>query len=241
MEEYFENGLFPKPYISAVIVAAGSSSRMGGEDKIFASLNGFPVIVRSMASFQLCEDIDEIVVVTKESSVEKIKALGERYHITKLSSVVTGGAIRAESVKKGVEAVNEKAEFIAIHDGARPLVLPEEISRCVGDAVHFGGAILALPVTDTIKYAKKNSFVEYTPAREKLFAAQTPQIFRLETYKAAMEKAFKDLSDWTDDAAVYENYAEKVYLSVGSRENIKITTPTDILIAEAILKGREAE
>ncbi len=239
MGGYYELGLFPKPYLSAVIVAAGSSNRMGGVDKIFAEIDKIPVIARTLTAFQNCEDVFEIVVVTKESSVEKIKALAEEYEITKLSAVVLGGSKRADSVKNGVGAVSEKAEFIAIHDGARPLVLPEDISACANDAFNFGGAILAVPAVDTVKYAKKSGFVEYTPAREKLFCAQTPQIFDLETYKKAMEKAFCDLSDWTDDSAVFENYAEKVYLTPGKKSNIKITSPEDILIAEAILKGRE--
>ncbi len=241
MGGYFEPGLFPQPHLSAIIVAAGSSNRMGGIDKIFAEIDKIPVIARTLSAFQSCEDIFEIVVVTKESSVERIKALATEHGITKLTAVVLGGTTRAESVRNGVEAVSEDTEFIAIHDGARPLVLPEDISACAGDAFNYGGAILALPVTDTVKYAKKNGFVEYTPAREKLFGAQTPQIFDLDTYKKAMEKAFKDLSDWTDDSMVYENYAEKVYLTPGRRSNIKITSPEDILIAEAILKGRESQ
>ena len=198
MEDYFEPSLFSKPFLSAVIVAAGSSVRMGGENKIFMPVDGIPVIARSLLAFQNCDDISEIIVVTKEDSVEAIKSAAEEYGITKLSAVVPGGATRAESVKNGVLAVSEEASFVAIHDGARPLVLPEDISRCAHDAFRCGGAVLAVPVTDTIKYGKKNGFVEYTPAREKLFAAQTPQIFDLTVYRAAMERAFLELSDWTD-------------------------------------------
>ena len=130
---------------------------------------------------------------------------------------------------------------MAIHDGARPLVLPEDISRCAHDAFCCGGAVLAVPVTDTIKYGKKNGFVEYTPAREKLFAAQTPQIFDINIYKSAMERAFRELSDWTDDSRIFENDARKVFLTPGKKYNIKITSPEDILIAEALLKGRDSE
>ena len=239
MEEYFEASLFSKPFLSAVIVAAGSSVRMGGEDKIFMPISGIPVIARSMLAYENCEDVSEIVVVTKESSIEAIKSAAEKFGIKKLSKVVSGGATRAESVKNGVMAVSDEAAFVAIHDGARPLVLPEDISRCAHDAFHCGGAVLAVPVTDTIKYGKKNGFVEYTPAREKLFAAQTPQIFDLAVYKTAMERAFRELSDWTDDSRIFENDARKVFLTPGKRYNIKITSPEDILIAEALLKGRE--
>ena len=241
MEEYFESSLFSRPFLSAVIVAAGSSVRMGGEDKIFLPVSGIPVVARSLLAFENCGDVSEIVVVTKESSVERIKSLAEEYGIKKLKTVVPGGATRAESVRNGVLSVSSEADFVAIHDGARPLVLPEDISRCAADAFNYGGAVLAVPATDTIKYAKKNGFVEYTPAREKLFAAQTPQIFDLSVYKSAMERAFRELEDWTDDSRIFENDARKVFLTPGKRYNIKITSPEDILIAEALLKGRETE
>ncbi len=239
MEEYFEESLFSKPFLSAVVVAAGSSSRMGGRDKIFMPLLDIPVIARSLMAYEKCEDVSEIIVVTRENSVNEIYETAEKYGIKKLKTVVCGGNSRAESVKNGIEAVSENADFVAIHDGARPLVLPEDISRCAHDAYRCGGAVLAIPVTDTIKYGKKNGFVEYTPAREKLFAAQTPQIFDVKIYKTAMERAFKELSDWTDDSRIFENDARKVFLTPGNRSNIKITSPEDVFIAEAILKGRE--
>ncbi|MBQ5327884.1 MAG: 2-C-methyl-D-erythritol 4-phosphate cytidylyltransferase [Oscillospiraceae bacterium] len=241
MEEFFEPSLFSKPFLSAVIVAAGSSVRMGGGDKIFMPVAGIPVVARSLLAYENCEDVSEIVVVTKETSIEEIKKLSEEYKISKLKTVVPGGATRAESVKNGVLAVSAEADFVAIHDGARPLVLPEDISRCAHDAFCCGGAVLAVPVTDTIKYGKKNGFVEYTPAREKLFAAQTPQIFDINIYKSAMERAFRELSDWTDDSRIFENDARKVFLTPGKKYNIKITSPEDILIAEALLKGRDSE
>lgn len=237
MEDYFESALFGTPFTSAVIVAAGSSQRMGGEDKQLIELCGKPVLARSMAAFQSCPVIEEIVVVTKASSVEAVRRMAEEYGIDKLSAVVEGGASRAESVKNGVAAVSSGAEFVAIHDGARPLVSSEDIARCVADAFRCGGAVLAVPVTDTVKYGRKNGFVEYTPAREKLFAAQTPQIFDLEIYRAAMDRAFRELSDWTDDSRVFENDGRRVFLTMGSRKNIKITSPEDVLIAEAFLKG----
>ena len=241
MEDFFESSLFSKPFLSAVVVAAGSSVRMGGKDKIFLDVAGIPVIARSLLAYENCEDVSEIVVVTKESSINEIKKLAEEYKIEKLKTVVPGGTTRAESVRNGVLAVSSEAGFVAIHDGARPLVLPEDISRCAEDAFRCGGAVLAVPVTDTIKYGKKNGFVEYTPAREKLFAAQTPQIFDLKIYKDAMERAFRELSDWTDDSRIFENDARKVFLTPGKKYNIKITSPEDILIAEALLKGREDE
>ena len=238
MEDYFENALFGTPFTSAVIVAAGSSTRMGGEDKQFIRLCGKPILAHSMTAFQNCPVIEEIVVVTKADSVEAVRAMAAEYGIDKLTAVTEGGASRAESVRNGVAAVSCGAEFVAIHDGARPLVTPEDITRC---AFRCGGAVLAVPVTDTVKYGRKNGFVEYTPAREKLFAAQTPQIFDLEIYRAAMERAFRELSDWTDDSRVFENDGRRVFLTPGNRKNIKITSPEDVLIAEAFLKGGEKE
>ena len=241
MEEFFEPSLFSKPFLSAVVVAAGSSVRMGGKDKIFLPVSGIPVVARSLLAYENCGDVSEIVVVTKESSIEEIRKLAEEYKISKLKAVVSGGATRAESVKNGVLAASAEADFVAIHDGARPLILPEDISRCARDAFRCGGAVLAVPVTDTIKYGKKNGFVEYTPAREKLFAAQTPQIFDIRIYKAAMERAFRELSDWTDDSRIFENDARKVFLTPGKRYNIKITSQEEILTAEALLNGRDSE
>lgn len=236
MEDYFENALFGTPFVSAVIVAAGSSHRMGGKDKQFVNLLGKPVLVRSMEAFEHCPVIKEIIVVTKESSVKTVYEAAEKFGIKKLAAVVKGGDSRAQSVKNGVEAVSADAEFVAIHDGARPLVTSDDIARCANDAFKYGGALLSVPVTDTVKYGRKNGFVEYTPAREKLFAAQTPQIFELGLYRSAMERAFKELSDWTDDSRIFENDGRKVFLTVGSRKNIKITSPEDVLIAEAFLK-----
>lgn len=239
MDDYFEASLFEKPFLSAVIVAAGSSARMGGEDKQFLPLAGIPVLGRSLLAFENCGAVSEVIVVTKEESAEKVRALCEELKITKLAAVVKGGENRAESVRNGVAAVSESCEFVAIHDGARPLIRPQEIESCARNAFACGGAVLAVPVTDTIKYGRKNGFVEYTPAREKLFAAQTPQIFDLAAYREAMEKAFRELADWTDDSRIFENDARKVFLTPGRRDNVKITGPEDIFIAEALLKMQE--
>ena len=238
MSEYIETSLFGKPFLSAIIVAAGNSSRMGGENKQFIDLDGKPVLAHTLSVFESCDIIDEIIVVTKQEMMDKVQDLCTRYGISKLKHIVVGGETRSVSVKNGVETVCDECQFIAIHDGARPLVRSEDIEKCAYDAFQCGGAVLAVPVTDTIKYGKKNGLVEYTPAREKLFAAQTPQIFNLEIYKTAMERAFKELSDWTDDSRIFENDSRKVFITEGSRENIKITSPEDIPVAEALLKRR---
>ncbi len=239
MENGRQNTFFGSPKVGAVVVGAGSSRRMGGMDKLFLPLLGTPVLVRTLLAFERCDLISEIVVVTKEESAEKVRTLAEEYGITKLKAVVLGGNERADSVKNGVLALGEDVEFVAIQDGARPLVEPEEIARCAEDAFQYGGAILAVPVVDTIKYGKKNGLVEYTPAREKLFAVQTPQIFEKTAYLEAMERALSERRDWTDDSQYFENDGRKVFLTAGSRRNIKITSPEDLLIAEAFLRDRE--
>ena len=241
LDDYIETSFFSKPFLSAVIVAAGSSERMGGEDKQFAEICGVPVLARSLLAFENCETVSEIIVVTRQSSLDSVADICRDYKITKLAKIVPGGATRAESVRNGVRCVSEKCDFVAIHDGARPLVLPEDITRCANDAFRCGGAVLAVPVTDTIKYGKKNGFVEYTPAREKLFAVQTPQIFDINVYLPAMERAFRELSDWTDDSRIFENDARKVFLTPGNKTNIKITSPEDMIIATALFERRITE
>lgn len=226
-------------FVSAVVVAAGSSVRMGGTDKMTLEIEGIPVLARSLLAFQKCRSISEIVVVTRSASFGFVAEIRKKYGITKISEVVEGGSCRFDSVMNGLAAVSEKADFVAIHDGARPLVEPADIAKCAEDAFCFGGAILAVPVTDTIKVTDPAGFTDDTPPREKLFAAQTPQIFEINMFKKASEEAAKISTRWTDDSAVFENYGRKVFLTSGSRDNMKITSPEDIEIAEAFLKRKE--
>lgn len=226
-------------FLSAIVVAAGSSVRMGGTDKLALEIDGVPVLARSLLAFEKCPVVSDIVVVTRSTSFGFVAKIREKYGITKISAVVEGGSCRFESVENGVAAVPERTSYIAVHDGARPLVAPEDIAKCAADAFCFGGAILAVPVTDTIKITDPAGFTESTPPREKLFAAQTPQIFEINTFKKALEKAAEAGNRWTDDSAVFENFGKKVYLTPGSSDNIKITSPEDIGIAEAFLKRKE--
>ena len=222
--------------VCAIICAAGKGNRAGFEqNKLLVPYQGSTVLEKTVSAFNF-PAIDEIIIMASKEDFDVIKTLVKS---VPSASVVLGGATRSESVYNALK--QSKADIALIHDGARPLILPEDISRCARDAFRCGGAVLAVPVTDTIKYGKKNGFVEYTPAREKLFAAQTPQIFDIRIYKAAMERAFRELSDWTDDSRIFENDARKVFLTPGKRYNIKITSPEDILIAEALLKGRDSE
>ena len=219
--------------ISAVIVAAGSSRRMKSDiPKILMDLSGEPVIRITVTAFQKNAYIDEIVVVTREEDILLVTSKLEG--LDKLKAVVKGGAERRDSVLCGVNATN--SDIIAIHDGARPLVTDEEICRVIEDAVKYGAATLSAVPKDTVKIADENSFVKETPDRSMLRNIYTPQVFGREEYlEAALSKEAEEIK-YTDDCQLFEKLGKKVYLSEGKYTNLKITTPEDIKIAEAILK-----
>ena len=221
--------------VSAVIVAAGTASRMRGIDKTVAPIGGVPMILRTVRALAASERITEILVVTREDLVASITELckGEE----KFKKALLGGASRAESVVQGLQ--DASGDLVAIHDGARPFVTPEIIDRTVKAAESIGAAAPAIAVRDTIKVAK-NSEICATPDRSTLFAVQTPQIFDLETIKSALQTAMTQNIPLTDDCSAAEAAGLRVVLTEGSDENIKITTPMDLIFAEAILKRREA-
>ncbi|MEE0265963.1 MAG: 2-C-methyl-D-erythritol 4-phosphate cytidylyltransferase [Acutalibacteraceae bacterium] len=225
---------------SAIIVAAGSSTRMGKPvSKQLIKLNGTEVIVHTLKAFEASEAIDEIILVCREQDTEIIKALAESNGITKPLKLTKGGVTRQESVKNGVMLVKYNAEYIAIHDGARPLISPCDINSVVNNATRYKSSALGVPVKDTIKVIDENGIITATPERSSLIAIYTPQVFNLELYKNAMEKAKQDGKDYTDDCQLVEALGESVYVTIGSPTNIKLTTPEDIIIAESFLKERE--
>lgn len=225
------------PKAAAVIVAAGSGTRFGG-DKIFAELCGAPVLVRSLTAFEKTPRISEIVLVVREDMMQTAGELCRAYNISKLRLIVPGGATRPLSCYAGVMSVSDEAEIIAIHDGARPLVTPEIIEQTVWDAYRHGAAVPAVPVRDTIKKAEKNVVLE-TPERSKLYAVQTPQCFQRDVIRGALAEAVKNAPEITDDCAAVERIGGQVWLSEGSEENLKITTPLDLELAELIWKRRQ--
>lgn len=229
---------FRNPYCSAVIVAAGSASRMRGIDKIFAELDGEPVIARTMKVFAQNASIREIVVVTREDRIESIGALVKRQGISKVTAIVKGGASRAESVACGLAAVTRKEGLVAIHDGARPLVTDRILEAAIRCARRFHASAPAIPVKDTVKLADRSRIVTETPDRSSLFAVQTPQVFDFDLIRAALQKAQADGVTLTDDCSAAEHLGVPVHLVEGSDENIKITTPIDLTVAAAILQGR---
>ena len=225
-----------KSIVSAVIVAAGKSSRMNGEDKQFRLIGGMPVLARSILAFEKAGRIDEIVVVTRPESVGLVESLVKQYAFTKVEAIVTGGETRAASVLRGIRATNPGVRYLAVHDGARPLVDPNDIDRCVLDARCYKAAFLGVKVKDTVKLAE-NATVISTPDRERLYITQTPQIFEKEPYLSALEKV--DAASLTDDCAVLESAGFEVHVTQGSYENIKLTTAEDFAVAEEIIAARE--
>ena len=227
-------------FVSAVIVAAGGSVRMGsGDSKQFLPLLGNPAIFYTLGAFQRCDMIDEIVVVCRAQDISRIEALCRGSGFDKVSAVVEGGSCRGESVRNGVSAVSEKAAYFAIHDGARPLITEEDISAVVNAALETGAATLGTAVTDTIKIAGANNVITGTPDRSTLRAVQTPQVFERELYSFALSEAEDALDSVTDDCSLIEKMGGEVTIVEGSRENIKLTTPIDLVIAESILSKRE--
>lgn len=223
-------------YCGAVIVAAGSASRMEGIDKALALLSGEPVIVQTVKAFQNCPAIEEIVIVTRQDLLEKIADLAAPY--AKVKAVVVGGADRVQSVLCGLQALSEKVELAAIHDGARPLITPELIVKTVSAADFHGAAAPAIAVKDTIKNVQ-NHWVCGTPDRSSLRAVQTPQVFCLPDLLTALTQAIKDGAAITDDCSALERMGIPVYLVDGQESNIKITTPMDLKVAQMLWEERQ--
>ena len=223
---------------AAVIVAAGNASRMGGIDKMLAPLAGVPVVLRSAWELAASERIDSLIIVTRREMTEEVRRLC--CEIPKLAAVVPGGASRAESTLAGLAVVPAGTELAAIHDGARPLVTVAVIDEAIAAAERFGAAAPAIPVRDTIKEAE-NGVVRSTPDRARLFAVQTPQVFEARFLQNALREAQARGLPLTDDCSAAEAAGLPVHLTRGSEENLKITTPVDLVLAEAILKRREED
>ncbi len=234
-------GLFQRkaqaPGCAAVIVAAGSSRRMGGIDKILWELEGVPVLRRTAEVFQKTPCIQEMVVVVRREQVETAEAMLR--DMDKLRRVVPGGESRVESVSLGLRAVSRDIELVAVQDGARPLITQEIITRTVERAAVCHAAAPAVPVKDTVKVAEDSGRVISTPDRATLRAVQTPQVFQRDLLLAAWEVARREGKEYTDDCAAMEAFGVPVYLTQGSEENLKLTTPLDLRLAEYILSGRE--
>ena len=223
----------PLKYCGAVIVAAGTASRMGGIDKVMAPLGGEPMIARTVRTFQQCDAIKEIVVVTREDLLTTVMGLCK--DMDKVKAVVVGGKDRPESVSSGLNALSSKCKLAAIQDGARPLVSWQVIDRMVRAANSYGAAAPAIPVKDTIKEVA-GGVVIATPDRSRLQAVQTPQVFDFDLLRGALKKAKTEEIPITDDCSAVELMGMSVKMVEGDERNIKITTPMDLKIAQLFLE-----
>ena len=228
-----------RPFVSAVIPAAGSSSRMKGVNKLKAVVGGMPVLARTLLAFENSDVIDEIIVAAPEQDVADFMDMGKIYGISKLKAVVPGGATRQQSVACGVAACSPDTAAFAIHDGARPFVAGAVIARTVADALQYGAAAAAVPVKDTVKISACG-VIAGTPDRSTLFACQTPQVFLKAPYLAALDRARQAGEDFTDDCQLLEAAGAQVRLSEGDYRNIKITTEEDLLTAAAFIGKEES-
>ncbi len=233
----------PRPQKTvAIILAGGSSTRMGeGLSKQWLTLGCLPVIVHTLLAFDAAREIDELVLVIKKEQKENYRGLADTYGITKPLMLVTGGNSRAASAKNGFLACADRADFVAIHDGARCLITPDEIDRVCREAYSVGAATAAAPVVDTVKLANDSGYIDKTIDRNRVWLAQTPQVFAAGVYHAALAVAQRDAFSATDDCALAEHIGHHVKLVECSLDNLKLTTPADIPRAEAVLGRREKE
>ena len=219
----------------AIILAAGSSTRMKGKNKQMLSLGGIPVIARTLLTFNNCDIVDRIILVVRAEDLFFFQSIAEKYSISKLTDIVCGGDTRQDSVLKGFERIAENEEAVLIHDGARPLV-EQDIIKSVGDALsEFSAVTCAVKVKDTIKKIDTQGKVLSTIDRESLVSVQTPQGVRVKDYLSAVSKV-SSVADFTDDTSIMEAAGFEVLTVEGSYKNIKITTPEDIIMAEAFIK-----
>ena len=224
------------PQCSAVIVAAGESRRMQGVDKLFINVCGVPVLAHTLKPFQASQLISEIIIVTQEAFFEQVEDICTRFGILKVSETVKGGASRLESVINGVYSTAKSSSLIAIHDGARPCISIEIIEKTIMTASKYNAAAPGIPITSTVKRAY-NKIITETIDRENLFEIQTPQIFASELIKAALTNVYRKSINVTDDCSAVELLGASVYITDGSPNNVKLTSPDDIPTLERLLSG----
>lgn len=221
----------PHPYTTLILAAGGSSRRMGGTDKLFEPIaGGLSAAAFVLTAAQVCGCIDEIVVAARDENFPAFRELARRFGVTKLKGLVINGETRQQSVFGAAEAASPQTRFFAVHDAARPFASPELIDRICRDAYTYGAAIPAVPLKDTVKETA-DGFVGHTLPRERLIAAQTPQVFDAELYRRAMRLAVQSGREFTDDCQLMEMIGARVFLSAGEERNLKLTTPCDLALA----------
>lgn len=228
----------PLPSCAAIVVAAGSSQRMQGIDKLTAPLGGEPLLLWSLRALEASEHIHSIYLVAAPNRIAEFAALAATAQIRKLRQVLAGGASRTESVRAGLDALPSDIQLVAIHDAARPLVSPALIDRTIRAAAQNGAAAPGLPVKDTIKRCEGDCAVE-TPDRATLTAIQTPQCFDCDLLRGALRKAQQDGAALTDDCSALERLGMRIRVVPGEERNFKVTTPLDLRLAE-LLAGEDS-
>ncbi len=223
--------------LTAIIVAGGSSRRMGF-DKTFADLCGAPILTHSLRAFEKAESVGSIIVVGRESRFAEIEEIIQKQALKKVSAVIPGGLRRQDSVRCGLQNIASTAQYVAVHDAARPLVTPDLIERVYRLACEHGAAACASPIVDTLKRANPDGFIRESVDRSDLFAIQTPQIFRCDLLLRAYAEVFAKSHEITDEISALERINEKTYLLPNEAPNFKITYPGDLPLAEQILKTR---
>ncbi|NLY66477.1 MAG: 2-C-methyl-D-erythritol 4-phosphate cytidylyltransferase [Tissierellia bacterium] len=232
--------MYKKQFVSVIVAAAGMSNRMGSKvNKQFIFLKDKPILAHTIEKFERCEYVDEIIVVAREDEINYCKKeIVKKYKFQKVSKIVRGGKERQDSVYNGILALDERTGIVISHDGARPFVEVKNIIDVIEGAYKYGACIIGVPVKDTIKVVENNN-INKTPERSLLWQAQTPQCFKKEVLMEGYRKAIEDNFVGTDDSMLVERLGMDVKIIMGSYENIKITTPEDIIIAESILKDKE--
>ncbi len=225
--------------VSVIILSAGNSTRMCGVNKQLAKIDGVPVFILSALAFEKCERVGEIIIAAPKDDCAKFEKLAVNFGVEKLSCVTEGGNSRFQSMKNALDKVSRNAEFVAFHDGARPLITAQSIEKVFDDAEEYGAAIAGIPAVDTVK-AAENGFVSSTPERSTLYYAQTPQVFRKELFLNCLDRLGENAENVTDDSSILELCGEKVRITEIADCNMKITRPDDLYAAQAIFSGRKA-
>ena len=231
-----------KHFTSAIIAAGGSSERFEGTlTKQMTHICGKPLIAHTLLAFERAECIDEIIVCAKEDELEVYKALCEENGITKVSEVVVGGKTRQESIFNGLRKVSDESKYVAISDGARCLVTPEQIKEVCSAAYKYDAATAAHRSTDTVKISDDHGFIDSTTDRNTVWLAQTPQVFKTNLYRAATYTALENGYEGTDDNMLVELLKCPIKLVECGSQNIKVTTVDDIILARAVIESRLSE
>ncbi len=233
--------MYKNNYVSAIIAAAGMSNRMGSRiNKQFIAIDGKPILAHTLDKFQKCKYIDEIILVSKEEEIEYCqKEIIKKYKFNKVRKIVKGGRERQDSIYNGLLALDERTNIVISHDGARPFVKIENIVDSIEGVINHKACVIGIPVKDTIKVVDSEDDVFTTPNRATLWAAQTPQAFYRDIIMSSYLKAIEDDYRGTDDSSIVERTGQRVKMIMGSYENIKITTPEDLLLGESLIKDKE--